>query len=294
MPARQVERAIRFAMLAAMIVAAGPIPVAPGASAHGAEPRLGREAAREILFDEAKATAYSQQAVGRKVGDYSFLTARGGPFQLATTRGKPVVVNLIYTSCRDACPLTVQTLAHAVDVAASAVGLERFTVLTIGFDTRADTPARMRDFAREQGIDHGNWAFLSADAATIERLSAELGFLYVPIAGGFDHLSQTTVVDPEGRIYRQIYGTAFSPQLLVEPLKELIFSGEANSTGFSGLLKRVKLLCTVYDPNSGRYRFSYAIFMEIMVGGLSLVAVGAFIVRAWLQFRRATLARRGP
>ena len=245
-------------------------------------------------FDVTKALTDSQQAVGRRLADYDFVTSKGELFRLSSAAGKPVIVNLVYTSCIDTCPLTVQALARAVDAAASAVQLDQFTVLTIGFDVHADTPQRMRDFARAQGIDHRNWQFLSADAATIGRLTADLGFLFAPIAGGFEHISQTTVLDREGRVYRHVYGADFSPQQLVEPLKQLVFGGTADAGVLAGLLDRVKLLCTVYDPNTGRYRFSYAIIIELIVGGLSLAAVGGFLARIWLQARHATAARRAP
>ena len=274
---------VRAAILAAIGIAG--LFAGPRGSAHEASQAGTDGGARAILFDEPKALEYSQQAIGRYLSDYRFVTSRGEAFQLSATRGKPLVVNLIYTSCTDACPLTVQTLARAVEVAASAVKPDSFTVVTIGFDTHADTPQRMHDFARRQGVDDRTWRFLSADAATIDGLTRELGFLYAANAGGFDHLSQTSLVDAEGRVYRQIYGTNFAPQLLVEPLKELVFGGAASSSLLSGLLDRVKLLCTVYDPASGRYRFSYAIFVEIIVGGLSLAAVAGVVVRLWLQVR---------
>lgn len=272
-----------------MIIAAG-IAMAPlerGAAAHGAAPDGERPDARAVLFDPAKAMALSQSAIGRRLGDYRFVTARGETFRLSAALGKPLVVNLVYTSCSDACPLTIQALKRAVDVAASAVGAESFAVVTIGFDTRSDTPQRLRDFARAQGIAAGNWRFLSADPATIEGITAELGFLYASNAGGFDHLAQTSLIDAEGRVYRQIYGTNFPPQLLVEPLKQLLFGAETSPASLSGLLDRVKLLCTVYDPSTGRYRFSYAIFIEIIVGGLSLAGIGTLLLRLWLQTRRA-------
>jgi len=258
------------------------------ASGHQAAPESDLQSPRSVLFDEARALAYSQSAIGRRLNDHTFLTARGESFRLSATRGKPLVVNLVYTSCSDACPLTVQTLARAVDAAASAVGWDSFAVVTIGFDSRADTPQRMRDFARAQGVlSYRNWRFLSADAATIDRLAAELGFLYVANAGGFDHLSQTTLIDGEGRVYRQIYGTTFAPQLLAEPLKQMVFGGDTPPTSLSDLAGRIKLLCTVYDPSTGRYRFSYAIFIELIVGGASLAGVGMLLLRLWLQTRRA-------
>ena len=242
--------------------------------------------APSILLDQAKAMEYSQNAIGRRLGDYRFVTSRGETLRLSATRGKPLVINLVYTSCSDACPLTIQTLKRAVDVAGSAVGAESFAIVTIGFDVRTDTPQRLHDFARARGIDDRQWRFLSADAATIAALTADLGFLYTAKAGGFDHLAQTSLIDGKGRVFRQIYGTTFPPQLLVEPLKQLVFDAEANPTSLSGLLERVKLLCTVYDPTTGRYRFSYAIFIEVIVGGLSLLAVGILLLRLWLQTRR--------
>ena len=54
------------------------------------------------------------------------------------------------------------------------------------------------------------------------RLANNLGFLYFASAKGFDHLMQTTVVDANGKIYRQVYGMTFDTPLLVEPLKELV------------------------------------------------------------------------
>jgi protein SCO1 len=271
-----------------MVLAGAMILLAAGraAQAHGdgAVPR--GDGARTALFDEAAALEYSQQAVGRSLSDYRFVTSRGETFQLASTRGKPLIVNLIYTSCKDACPLTVQTLSRAADAAASAVGSDGFAIVTIGFDSRKDTPQRMHDFARAQGIDRPNWRFLSAEPPTIERLTAELGFRFAPAAGGFEHLSQTSLIDADGRVYRQIYGTNFPPQALVEPLKRLVFGGDAGPTSLSALLGRVRLLCTVYDPTTGRYRFSYTIFIEIIVGGISLAAVGAILLRLWLQARR--------
>ena len=48
----------------------------------------------------------------------------------------------------------------------------------------------------------------------------------------------------------------------------------------------MKLLCTVYDPAVGRYRFDYSIFVAAGVGLLCLGAVGVFLVRAWRESER--------
>ncbi len=125
---------------------------------------------------------------------------------------------------------------------------------------------------------------------TTGRLADDLGFLYFAAPQGFDHVAQTTIIDADGRVYRQIYGAAFEPPALVEPLKELIWGRPAGSNAGTSLLERIRLICTVYDASSGRYRFSYAIFIGIGVGGLTLCVTGFVIARAWLRTGRSGAA----
>ncbi|MEN8132127.1 MAG: SCO family protein, partial [Pseudomonadota bacterium] len=195
------------------------------------------------------------------------------------------VISLIYTSCYHICPMITKQLERVVEIAADALGEGSFSVATIGFDTQADTPQRMRSYARERGIDASNWWFLSTDAATIEALSSELGFIFFSSPKGFDHLAQTTILDAQGRVYRQVYGELLNSPNFVEPLKELVWGLEADPATLSGWLKGVRLFCTIYDPSTGRYRFDYSIFIALAVGIISLGSVAVFIVRAWRQSR---------
>lgn len=236
-------------------------------------------------LDEAAALRLSQEAVSRTLGDYSFEDTVFRPVRLSDFRGKPLVVNLVYTGCSHACPITIETLGRAADVAREALGENSFSVVTIGFDARNDTPQRMRAFAREHGVDAPSWTFLSGDAATIEGLSHDLGFVFFPSAAGFEHSTQTTVVDGEGRIYRQIYGADFEPPALVEPLKELVFGRRSDLVSLSGIVNRIRLFCTLYNPQTHRYRFDYSVFIGIVIGFVSLTTVGVLLVRGWLHSR---------
>ncbi len=235
--------------------------------------------------DPEAAIAYSQAAVGRQIEDLAFVDAMRRSVRLSGYRGKPLVVNLVYTGCADICPIVVQTLNRAVSVAESALGPGSFHVITIGFDARDDTPERMRAFARNQGVDLPNWEFLSGDAATIGLLAAQLGFVYYPSPKGFDHLAQTTVLDSEGRVYRQVYGSDFEPPALVEPLKDLAYGTQGSLASVGGVLNRVRLFCTLYDPRLGRYRIDYSMLIGGTVGFLSLAALAVIAMRAWWRSR---------
>ena len=211
---------------------------------------------------------------------------------LRDLRGSPLVLSLVYTSCHDTCPTITNQLSRMLPIARDAIGAGRFRVASIGFDTPNDTPERMRQYARSRGAAADEWLFLSADPATIEALTRELGFQYQPSPRGFDHIAQTTVIDAEGRVYRQVYGESFEPPALVEPLKELVFGTGMKSGNVSGWVEGIRLFCTVYDPASGRYRFDYSLFVTLIVGVMSLGAVAIFIVRAWRQSPASEVPRR--
>ena len=233
-------------------------------------------------YDKDSALAVSQAAIGTRLDDYRLRDLRGQAFQLGQLAGRPLVVSMIYTSCHHVCPTITRNLARNVEVAREALGEDAFSVVTIGFDWQVDSPERMRQFAAEQGVsDVDDWYFLAADASTIDALSKNLGFLFFPSAKGFDHLVQTTIVDRDGIIYRQLYGVDVDTQAFVEPLKELVFDTPRSAGLIEHWVSTFKLFCTVYDPNSDRYRFDYSILTTIVVGLLCLGAIATFIVREW-------------
>lgn len=269
---RVAYRAVWAAVLALVLVPAGGR-VALASSNDGV---------KSPPFDVDAALKLSQDAIGQTVGNYAFVDTMGRPVRLRDLMDKPLVVSLIYTGCTDICPTVSQTLADAVDVARDALGKDSFRVVSIGFDARNDSPKRLRAYAAARGIGGPDWSFLSADAATIDRFARDLGFTFRPSPHGFDHMSQTTVIDPEGKVYRHVYGADFGPPLLVEPLKELVFGRRTEMTSIVGLINRVRLYCTLYDPSSGRYRFDYSFLISIVMGALSLGTIGTVLVRAWL------------
>ncbi|MEM7221826.1 MAG: SCO family protein [Pseudomonadota bacterium] len=232
-------------------------------------------------FDAEAAISYSQAAIDRILDDTALAGPDGEEVDLSDFRGKPLIVNMVFTACVQSCPLIVQSLYRSVDVAQETFGKDAFSVVTVGFDAETDSPAQMRAYASSQGVDLPNWRFLSGDRATIDRLTKTLGFIYFPSPRGFDHLAQTSIVDSEGRIYRQVYGANFTAPAVVEPLKDLIFGRAAELTSLDGLINRIKLFCTLYNEKTGRYSFDYAIFIGFGIAVLTLAGVAVVLVRGW-------------
>lgn len=256
-----------------------------GLVASGATLADGAKHQDDETFDEDSALAYSQSAVGRTLGTHSLTGSDGTPVVLAGLEGRPLVVSFIYTSCVHTCPIVTQTLERAVEVARDTLGRDGFRIATIGFDTPKDTPESMAIFARQQGVGDDNWMFLSADAETLAALTRELGFVFFRSPKGFDHITQTTLIDGEGRIVRQIYGPNFEPPALVEPLMDLALGRPLAGDSLDGWIERIRLFCTIYDPKQDRYRLDYSIFVAVAAGTLSLGAVAVFLVHLWRQSR---------
>jgi len=236
----------------------------------------------EIAYEE------SQSAIGGLTGSYVLTDHRGRPLNLADLRGKPLVVSLIFTSCATVCPITTDHLRDSVLEAQRALGADAFNILTFGFDASSDRPAQLAGFAgTHRLVEVPNWRITSADPATTEALLTELGFSLRAGAGGFDHVTQTSLLDAEGRVYRQIYGEAFPLPILLEPLKEMVLGTTTTAVTPERLWDRISFLCTVYNPLTGAYRFDYGIFFGIFFGAVSLILTGLVIVKLWLERRRA-------
>lgn len=239
------------------------------------------DTARSIGPDYRKALADSQAAIGRPLLDVSMRDPTGKPVRFSDFAGKPLLISLIYTGCFQACPVATQFLAQAVKTAREALGTDRFRIVSIGFNQPFDDPAAMAAFRRQNGIRDSDWHFLSPDPAQVDALTANLGFTYEATPKGFDHVTQVTVVDADGVIYRQVYGENFDLPMLVQPLKELLSGQASRNLTLENMWEKVKLYCTVYDPHSGGYRVNYSLFFEIFAGLTTLAVMLWFIVRTW-------------
>ena len=87
-------------------------------------------------LDPAAAFAKGTQALGRTIGNYTLVDMNGSSLALRDYRGKPLVVSLVFTACSSVCPPTTQHVIDAVNEAGRMIGLDRFNVLTVGFDAR--------------------------------------------------------------------------------------------------------------------------------------------------------------
>jgi protein SCO1 len=237
----------------------------PAAPAVAQVPQGDRSGLALTTLDNETAYRISQAAIGRAVGDHVLLDRQGKPKRLADYRGKPLLVNFIYTACFQVCPTTTKNLQKAVQNTVAVLGSDRFNIVSIGFNQPFDSPEAMKAFATQYGIHLPNWEFLSPAPAIVDEVTGNFGFSYIATTAGFDHLNQVSFVDAEGRIVRQVYGESFTAQDIAEPLKAMVTGAPlpAQTNTLVELADRLRIICSVYDPVTGRYRTNYALYFEI-------------------------------
>src|ERR1043166_9318792 len=98
-------------------------------------------------------------------------------------KGKSVVIDLIYTSCVDSCPLETARLAQVQKMLGDRVGKDIF-FYSISIDPKRDTPEAMKEYADTYHAGPG-WLFLTGKKEDITQINKKLGF-QDPIPGDRD------------------------------------------------------------------------------------------------------------
>ncbi len=281
---------IRAALVAASIAAATSALSADKAPAPklAQQPQGARTGLALTTLDEKAALERSQSVIGKPVGDHVLLDRQERPTPLAKYRGKPLLVNFVYTACFQVCPTTTKNLQKAVEGTVNVLGADRFNIISIGFNQPFDSPQAMKAFATQYGIHLPNWEFLSPAAAIVDELTQSFGFSYVATTAGFDHMNQVTIVDADGKIFRQVYGETFTAADLAEPLKAMITGSPipSQTSTLAEIIDRVRILCSVYDPVTGRYRTNYALYFEI-AGFISFMFFMLWVAWSFMRKRHS-------
>jgi protein SCO1/2 len=88
-------------------------------------------------------------------------------------KGRAVAINLIYTSCRDECPLETAQLVQVQRLLGDRVGKDIF-FYSISIDPKHDTPAVLKAYAEKFGVGPG-WLFLTGHEGDIKLVARKLG-----------------------------------------------------------------------------------------------------------------------
>jgi protein SCO1 len=110
-------------------------------------------------------------------------------------KGKVVAIDLIYTTCKYACPLETARLAQVQKLLGDRMGKDVF-FYSITIDPENDTPAVLKDYAEKFHAGPG-WLFLTGKLEDIDLISKKLGIYNEPDPSNKDGHAPSLVVGNE-------------------------------------------------------------------------------------------------
>ena len=143
---------------------------------------------------------------GAQVPDVTLIGEDSTSFKLSTLAGKPVVVNPVFTTCEQTCPMITSNLRTTLgEIGEPGVG---YQVLTISFDP-ADGPAELRAYRKKLDLPAG-WKLAVASPEDRKALLGAIDFNYEALPdGGFVHANVIAILTPTLTVSAYAHGVTF-------------------------------------------------------------------------------------
>ena len=133
-------------------------------------------------------------------------TEEAKTIQLKSLRGKTLVVVMIYTTCKAACPRLVADM-RSIESKVSKETKEAVSYVLVSIDPETDTPKKLKSFAIENFMNGEQWTFLQGNTSSVREFANVLAVKYKEISPlDFSHSNIISVFNPEGELVHQQEG----------------------------------------------------------------------------------------
>jgi protein SCO1/2 len=209
--------------------------------------------------------------VWHRVSDFHLINQLGDTVSLYDLKGKLIVMDFFFTSCRSTCPLLTQNMLKMQQSFArggdqmSTPDSSIVQFISFSVDPETDSVPRLKKYADHYGIDPGNWWLLTGNRDTIYNYA----FQELKV-DKFD----TTPVNPDF-----VHTTRFV--LIDKNFKVRGFYNALDSTSLDKLSKDIGLLMLSADDNPEQLPFD-----PVLLAIFFAVTVVATIIVVRLIFRK--------
>lgn len=227
------------------------------------------------------------EKLGQRVNlDLEFTGTDGYPHTLRSMfqHGKPILLDLVYYRCPMLCNLVLNAQTKVMKDLAWTAGKE-FDVVTIsidpneGFDlARAKRKWYLENYGRDEASS--GWHFMTDYQGNVKRLAEQIGFNYRWEAKTqqFAHAAAITILTPDGRVSRYLYGLQYKTRDMRLAL------AEASEGKLGSVSDKVLLYCFHYDSSAKSY-VPFAMNIMRAGGALTVVIIGLVLSILWRRER---------
>ncbi|HET8752820.1 MAG TPA: SCO family protein [Salinimicrobium sp.] len=130
----------------------------------------------------------------------------GEQVEMQDYRGKVLVMVMIYTSCKAACPRLVADMRN-IEKQVAPEDLDKMKFILVSIDPETDTPERLKQFSKDNLMEDDQWVFLRGTPETTREFAAVLAVNYKQISPiDFSHSNIISVFDEDGVLVHQQEG----------------------------------------------------------------------------------------
>jgi protein SCO1/2 len=165
---------------------------------------------------------------GESVPDAPFVDQDGKRRRFSSFKGQPLVITFIYTRCPlpTFCPMMDRHFATVQESLRKTPGLRaRVHLVTVSFDPVNDTPAVLREHAKQLGADRNIWTFLTGDRDEIDRFASRFGLQIARALNDprdITHNLRTAIVDADGKLVKIYVGVEWTPDQVLTDLRPVV------------------------------------------------------------------------
>lgn len=148
-------------------------------------------------------------------------TEEGKTIQLNELKGKTLVMVMIYTTCKAACPRLVADMRN-IEKQIPKMNQKNIQYVLVSIDPETDTPKILKAFAKENFMDGKQWTFLQGTTSSVREFANVLAVKYKEITPmDFSHSNIISVFDAHGELVHQQEGLGVDNK---ETIKRIIKS----------------------------------------------------------------------
>ncbi|EJG02929.1 SCO family protein [Flavobacterium sp. F52] len=142
----------------------------------------------------------------------------GKDIELKSLRGNVLVMVMIYTSCKAACPRLVADMRD-IESKLEKKTKQHVKLILVSIDPKTDTPERLKSFAIENKMNQDPWIFLRSSEEDTREFAAVLAVNYKQISPiDFSHSNIISVFNPEGELVFQQEGLGVNNEKTIETI----------------------------------------------------------------------------
>ncbi|MGH7935121.1 MAG: SCO family protein [Candidatus Binataceae bacterium] len=165
--------------------------------------------------EQAESGSFAASNTAQCLPDVSLVDQHGTAVSLASLKGKPVLIDFIYTTCPTLCPLLTAKLAAVAKLLGPRLGSE-VTFVSITIDPEHDHPRQLLDYAKSHEANDEGWLFLTGTPAQVEGVLKLFKIKRrINPNGSIDHVALGFLLGPDGHQVRQYETLQVPPQVVV-------------------------------------------------------------------------------